>query len=177
MWKRKTVGYDAYQRGAETESFPSCYVSIVVVQKQLRKGQNESAPDRQMSVEIRKKHENMRVYLAYRSCRICSGHFQCDFHGVDRRLQKDRKLVWSLRPKEVRIESLEADDIVETIFQSELFQSLSGVNSVRVREDLKGRKRKIELMIRIEIHLEFDCGMRLETFLLFSSAKCSAERS
>lgn len=63
MRKRKTLGYDAYQRGAETKSFPSCYVSIVVVQKQLRKGSNESAPDRQISVEIRKKHENMRVYL------------------------------------------------------------------------------------------------------------------
>lgn len=50
--KQKTLWHDAYQRSAETQSFPSRYVTIIIVQKQLQKRENKLDSDTQISAEI-----------------------------------------------------------------------------------------------------------------------------
>lgn len=121
------------------------------------------------------------IWWAYRAARIDSGGAECDFHGLQRRLQEDGELVGTGRAGEIRVHRLEADDLIEATLQPQPLQSPDRVGSVGVREDLRSATMAIDRDMSFTIRLGFRNfqGNFASTArdLRFSSAEWSARGS
>ena len=92
----------------------------------------------QFSFTVGKRHlQKSSLWLAYRATRVQVGSLDRDRHGVKRRFQENRELVGSGRVREVRVNGLEAYDLLEAVLYPETIQYRQRVNPIRICKNLQ----------------------------------------